>query len=142
MRLRDLVSSFGFSALLSLACAGCDRSAAVVLGDHHGSRVDGRVQIDLEVIGSEQGGGSVGPYCVSAHWFPFGTNFDFVGAALTYAGSVDHVVACSDGHELEDGSRRTFRLVSTRTDIAPASPMRLQVSFGDDEIATKDTGSP
>lgn len=126
----------------ALANVSCQSGVAIVVGDHSGTRLaDGRVQIDLEVIGAEQGGRSVGPYCASVHWFNFGTNFDLVPKALTYAASIDRVVACSDGHDLGDGDHRVFRLVSTRTDIPVNAPMRLQASAGD-EIDAKETGSP
>lgn len=113
---------------------GCFDSAAANLGDHTIVRLpDGRVQVDLDVIGAEQGGGAVGGYCVYTYWFSPGLDLNTVRADITYYGPLDVARVCANdvpAEPLRDGDRRRHRLISNRFDIPPGAPMRLQVSLG------------
>jgi|GEM_PF-3108199 len=131
---------FTFAAAISHAvlAAGCNNNGAdIVFGDFSASRTaDGRVSVDMEVIGSEGGGRAVGDFCVSATWFSPGTELTFVPVASSYSGdsrTLDSVLQCTVGDgvdPLRDGDHRTFRLVSNRTDIPVGVPLRIQAMMG------------
>lgn len=119
----------------SVPIAGCFDGAAANIDDVAIVRLpDGRVQVDIEVVGAEQGGGAVGGYCVYAYWFAPGLDLNAVPADITYFGPLDVASACADdaqGEPLRDGDRRRYRLVSRRFDLPARAPMRLQVSLGE-----------
>jgi hypothetical protein len=126
MRLpRVLVLSLS-AALLALAC---DRSVAVVILETRTARApDNRVFADVEVEAVEQGGRGAGGYCVSIHWFNPGFN-PATEPRSYYPGELDRIEQCAN--DLSDGDRRTFRLVSNRSDLAAGLPARVQVRVGD-----------
>lgn len=123
--------------LLSLGAGilACDHSAWVRILDVRTSRApDNRVMADIQLEAVEQGGGGVGPYCVSVHWFNFGFNAG-TEEHVFYEGELDSVEQC--GNDLSDGDQRTYRLVSNRTDLALGLPARVQVRQGH-SFQTKD----
>lgn len=120
---------FALSAMVLalLGALACDRGAGFEILDVHTSRApDGRVVADIAIEGVEQGGGDVGPYCVSVHWFNFGFGSQ-TEPTIVYAGAIDKVEQCDA--DLSDGDLRTYRLISNRTDLAPGQPARVQVRF-------------
>ena len=122
--MRTLLSALG--VLLVLACT---RTSAVLILDARVSRApDQRVLADVQLEAVDQGGGHVGPYCVSIHWFNFG--FDPTTPELIrYPGALEVIEECQN--DLGDGDQRTFRLVSTRTDLPPGAPARVQVRYAE-----------
>ncbi|MBX3189837.1 MAG: hypothetical protein KF819_22620 [Labilithrix sp.] len=126
-------------ALAPFVLAACERpSQVLLLGANPYRDADGRVVVDVDVEGVEQSGGSVGLYCVSVHWFPPGV-FRGQPAAHRYFGEVDHVVLCAT--DLGDGDRRTVRLPSTRTDLPPGMPARVQIRL-DRAYTTQEIDAP
>jgi hypothetical protein len=120
--MRAVLTSCLLAAVLG---AGCDHSATVLVVAARPSRdPDNRVAVEVEVEAVEQAGGSVGRYCVSVHWFSPGFN-PTTEVQRFYQGELDWIEACAS--DLEDGDRRTVRLVSNRTDLAKDLPARVQV---------------
>lgn len=117
---------FALGALL--VAAACDHGAWIRILDVRTSRApDNRVVADVQLEAVEQGGGGVGPYCVSIHWFNFGFNSG-TPELTSYQGELDSIEQC--GNDLGDGDQRTYRLASNRTDFALNQPARVQVRQG------------
>ena len=113
---------------LALLASACDHVAWIRVLDVRTSRTpDNRVLADIQLEAVEQGGGSVGPYCVSIHWFNLGFNAS-TRESVSYPGELDSVEQC--GNDLGDGDQRTYRLVSNRTDLPGGVPARVQVRQG------------
>ena len=114
--------------LLLGAVVACDHVSTIRVLDARTFRLpDGRVATDVELEAAEQGGGNAGQYCVSVHWF----NPPFDSRTLErsyYEGELDSTEVCDD--DLSDGDQRTFRLVSTKFDLPPGTPARVQVHWG------------
>ncbi|MDB4941400.1 MAG: hypothetical protein JWP97_934 [Labilithrix sp.] len=120
-------------ALIALACSlgalACDQPAYVRILDTRLSRdAQNHVVAEVELEAAEQGGGNVGPYCVSIHYFALGVVQ--TTALQTYPGELEAVELCAS--DLSDGDQRFVRLVSTRGDLGPGLPARVQVRRGRD----------
>lgn len=115
--------------VFALLLAACDHPAAVVVDDASAVRTaDGHVQVDILVTGVEQAGGTIGGYCVSAHWMG-PVDPGVTDPAPTYYGELENVTQCFTG--LGDGDRRTIRLTSTRTtELTPGTAIRCQAAVG------------
>lgn len=123
---------------LTLLASGCEHSAALIVDNVQATRLTegpdtGKIQVDIEVRATEQGGNAIGNYCVAVYWFAPGINPTTVAVALAYPFTPSRVI-CSDGNpnsvRLEDGDRRTVRLVSNETTLVPGQPMRAQANVG------------
>jgi hypothetical protein len=139
-RSRLFLCSVGVFALAA-SSSGCDPGAAVVVDDVSATRLpDGRIQVDVQIVGAEQGGGNLGDYCVAAYWFD-PLDLGALQPALAYSSVKDSVLRCArDIGELRDGDRIFVRLVSNRTDLS-GSPMRTQANVGT-EVRTSDGFAP
>lgn len=135
---------------LALVASGCDHSAALIVDNVQASRIAegpdaGKIQVDVEVRATEQGGNAIGNYCVAVYWFGLGVDPATVPVALAYPFTPSRVV-CSDGGaegsvRLEDGDRRTVRLVSNETTLVAGQPLRAQANVGI-VIDAKDESTP
>lgn len=115
------------AAASAVVAVGCDTVSYVRILDARLSRdADNRVVAVVQLEAAEQGGGNVGPYCVSMHVFALGV-VQTVGYER-YPGELDVAELCDD--DLSDGDQRFVRLVSTRTDLPARLPARVQVVQG------------
>jgi hypothetical protein len=96
------------SIAVGAACA--DAGASIAIEDARAIRLpDGRVAVDIDVAAKERQGGNVGTYC----------------AAATFTGQARVVEQCYA--DLEDGDRKTLRLVSDDGSIAPGASIVIGV---------------
>ncbi len=111
---------------VSLAAVACDDfGARVIVEEARTSRdPEGRAITDVDVRGVEHGGGNVGAYCVTAHFFPIGVDPTFVPVRRSYAEAVDHGEVC--GADLEDGDVRTVRFFAASVALPAGTPVRVQ----------------
>ncbi len=117
------------ASVVSLTTLGCDTVSYVRILDARVTRdAENHVVADVQLEAAEKGGGNVGHYCVSIHYFVVGT-VQSVGYQ-TYPGELDAAELCDD--DLSDGDQRFVRLVSTRTDLGAGLPARVQVLQGRD----------
>jgi hypothetical protein len=112
-------------SLFAYALASCAHPALVVVDEATAARTpDGHVQVDVLVTGAEQAGGTIGYYCVSAHWFG-PVDPGVTDPAPSYYGELEALTQCFSG--LGDGDRRAVRFVSTKTtELTPGTPIRCQ----------------
>jgi hypothetical protein len=123
---------------------GCDDPNATVVVENVslGKTDTGHIAVDIEVVGAQAGGGDVGSYCVSAHWFPLFADLSLTPTDNVYPGELDHVVVCENGG-LSDGDHRTFHFESTKTDrdLVVNTPVRGQARVGR-SYHKQDTSNP
>ncbi len=101
---------------LAVGCSG--PRAAIEIEQAHSFYVDNdsrRVVVDVELLAHDQLGGNVGGYCTR----------------VTFPGQADPAEVCYD--DLEDGDRRTVRLVST-ADILDGAMIAVRVRLGDVDV--------
>jgi hypothetical protein len=126
-------------AAIGLLLASCgDREAAVLVEDVDVVRTpDNHIGATVHVTASEQSGKNTGRFCVSVHWFVGDPSV--TPAAPGYPGSYEELLQCDGG--LEDGDRKRYVFLSTRTDIPPGTNLRAQTVLGD-EIEMQDFSTP
>lgn len=126
-------------AVLVLLLASCgDREAAIMVEDVDMVRTpDGHIGATVHVTASEQSGKNTGRFCVSVSWFA--GDPATVPAAPGYPGSYEALLQCDTG--LEDGDRKRYVFLSTRTDIPPGTNLRAQTLLGH-EIEMADFSTP
>ncbi|AKV01047.1 hypothetical protein AKJ09_07710 [Labilithrix luteola] len=139
------------AAACALVASGCSHGAALMVDSVSATRIvsndqdNGKIQVDVEVRATEQGGGAIGNYCVAVYWFTPGVNPEFVPVALAYPFSPSRVLCSDGGNEpgvrLDDGDRRVVRFLSNETNLVPGQPFRAQANVGT-IIDAKDESTP